>query len=342
MLQLRLHAFELQLRETFTISRRSFDRQASLVVALHDAEGNVGYGEATHNPYYPNTEIDYQIQRLEALRTRIETFPLQTPTELWEDLAPRLADCPFALCAIDVAAHDLCARRAGLPLYAYWAWEKRTQPISSYTLSIAPIETMIQSMRAWEWPTYKIKLGRAPDLDIIRQLRAHSSSPFRVDVNGAWTAERGLAYAPELARLGVEFIEQPLAAEDWVGMKKFYAASPLPLFADESCRGIDDLELCREHFHGINIKLMKCGGLSPALRMIERARELELGVMVGCMTESTVGISAIAQLLPRIDFVDMDGPLFLAQDIATGVALTREGVIFAEVPGTGAELLVAP
>ncbi len=338
--KLKLYRSELVLKHQFTISRRSFDRLENLVVALEDADGLVGYGEATHNPYYPNTAISYQIQRLEALRPLIEAHPLDHPIDLWESLASHLSDCPFALCAIDVAAHDLCARRANLPLYAYWAWEKRDWPVSSYTLSINPLEVMIQQMQEMAWSSYKIKLGRANDLEIIRGLRAHTSVPFRVDINGAWSVEQCLEYAPQLAELGVEFIEQPLAADNWAGMKKLYAASPLPLFADESCCSEEDVERCRGHFHGVNIKLMKCGGLTPALRMIERARELELQVMVGCMTESTVGISAIAQLLPQIDFVDMDGPLFLAKDIAKGVQLTSNGVIFAEKPGTGVELLI--
>jgi L-alanine-DL-glutamate epimerase-like enolase superfamily enzyme len=142
-----------------------------------------------------------------------------------------------------------------------------------------------------------------------------------------------------LAALGVEFIEQPLPADDWAGHRRVYQESALPILADESCVAEGDVDRCAGHFHGINIKLTKCGGLTPARRMIDRARALDLTVMVGCMTESSVGISAIAQLLPLLDYVDMDGAALLARDIATGVRLDRGRCIWPDENGTGARLL---
>ena len=338
-MQLRLHTFRLALKHRFTISRRSFDHQENLVVELRDDQGHVGYGEATANSYYPNSEVAVMRQKLEALRSRIENFTLQNAPDFWDYMAPALADCPFALCALDVAAHDLCARRAGLPLYQYWGFEARNTPISCYTLSINPLEIMIERMKEMPWPKYKVKLGRDNDLEIIRGLRQHTDAAIRVDANCAWNATETIEKSKILANLGVEFIEQPLPAEDWEGMAQVFAHSPLPLIADESCKGEEELETCVGHFHGVNIKLMKCGGFSPALRMIKRAKALQLKVMVGCMTESTVGISAIAQLLPLIDFIDMDGPLFLEKDIASGVEVTASGAVFPDRPGTGVILL---
>ena len=178
------------------------------------------------------------------------------------------------------------------------------------------------------------------DVAIVRELRKHTKSIFRIDANCAWTAEETIQNAPLLKDLGVEFLEQPLKADDWEGMAKVKAHSALPVIADESCIVESDVEKCGPYFHGINIKLTKCGGLTPARRMIKKGKELGLKIMVGCMTESSVGISAIAQLTPQLDYVDMDGSLLLKHDIARGVQILDDGkVIFPKLPGSGIELL---
>jgi L-alanine-DL-glutamate epimerase-like enolase superfamily enzyme len=159
-----------------------------------------------------------------------------------------------------------------------------------------------------------------------------------VDANTAWTPEQSIYFSMALKDLGVEFIEQPLKADNWEGMKKVFEASALPIMADESCILESDVERCHGYFHGINIKLMKCGGLTPALRMIKKARTLGLKVMVGCMTESTIGCSAIAQLLPLLDYVDMDGCLLVDDQISTGITIDYGKIIYAKEFGTGAKL----
>ena len=189
------------------------------------------------------------------------------------------------------------------------------------------------------WPIYKIKLGTSEDLEIVRQLRRHTDATFRVDANCGWSVEETIRNARELKPLGVEFIEQPLPAEDWDGSRRVFAEAVLPIVADESCIEPADVMRCHGHFHGVNIKLVKCGGLTPARRMIATARQLGMKRMVGCMTESSVGISAIAQLLPLLDYVDMDGALLLEEDIAQGVTLDRGQCIYADENGTGVRLL---
>jgi len=201
------------------------------------------------------------------------------------------------------------------------------------------IEKMVDKMKEMPWPIYKIKLGTDKDVEIVRELRKHTDAIFRVDANCAWTAEETIANAPLLKDLGVEFLEQPLKADDWTGMEAVMHQSVLPVIADESCIVESDVEKCALHFNGINIKLTKCGGLTPARRMIKRAKELNLQVMVGCMTESTVGISAIAQLIPQLDYVDMDGAMLLKEDIADGVIIQDNGkVIFPTSGGSGIRL----
>jgi L-alanine-DL-glutamate epimerase-like enolase superfamily enzyme len=181
-------------------------------------------------------------------------------------------------------------------------------------------------------------LGTPHDLEIVRELRKHTDAIFRVDANCAWTADEAIRNSPALKELGVEFIEQPLPPDRWDDMKRVYRESALPVIADESCQVEPDVERCLGHFHGINVKLVKCGGLTPARRMIQRAGQLGLKTMVGCMTESTVGISAIGQLLPLLDYVDMDGALLLARDIATGVRIERGRIHFPEENGCGVRL----
>ncbi len=165
-------------------------------------------------------------------------------------------------------------------------------------------------------------------MKIVRELRRHTAAVFRVDANCSWTVEQTIGNSRELKALGVEFIEQPLPAGDWEGMKRVFAESALPVMADESCLVEEDVPRCLGFFHGVNIKLVKCGGMTPARRMIAAARRLGLKVMMGCMTESTVGISAIAQFLPLLDYVDMDGAVLIARDVASGVRLEKGRAVF--------------
>ncbi|RMG73650.1 MAG: dipeptide epimerase, partial [Bacteroidetes bacterium] len=212
-------------------------------------------------------------------------------------------------------------------------------PTTCYTIGMASISEMVAKLQEKPWPIYKIKLGTDHDLDIIRALRAHTDATFRVDANTAWTAAQTIEYAPILRDLGVEFIEQPLKADRWSEHQQVRAKSVLPLIADESCHVEADVARCAGHFDGINIKLMKCGGLTPARRMIAKARELGLKIMMGCMTESSVGISAIAHIAPLLDYVDMDGALLLAEDPAEGVAIDEQAQLhFPDRPGTGVRL----
>ena len=324
-MKLRLHAYDLPLRHTFTISRESITSQPTLIVELEHG-GHLGYGEATANEYYGFT-IESMAQAIVAAQGEITAAAdtlVKDPAEFWDRLAPCLKDNSFAQCAVDQAAHDLWGKLRGQKVHAAWGLKTDKLPASNYTLGIDKIDVMVAKLAEFpDWPIYKIKLGTERDIDIVRELRKHTSATFRVDANCGWTAEQTIANAPLLKDLGVEFIEQPLPADKWDDYRRLHAESALPIIADESCIVESDVEKCAGLFHGINIKLVKCGGLTPARRMIARARQLGLKVMVGCMTESTVGISAIAQLLPLLDYVDMDGAVLLAHDIADGAKVIR-------------------
>jgi L-alanine-DL-glutamate epimerase-like enolase superfamily enzyme len=263
-----------------------------------------------------------------------------TPAELWELGKEIFRNNPFAQCALDQAAWDLYTKKKGKKLYEYLDLNPLRIPTTNFTIGIDTIEKMCAKLREVNWPIYKIKLGTDQDLEIVRELRKNTNSIFRVDANCAWTVDQAISYSEELAHLGVEFIEQPLAKDNLEGMREVFAHSKLPLMADESCISESDVEKCQGCFHGVNIKLVKAGGITPALRMIQNAKALGMKTMVGCMTESSVGISAIAHIAPLLDYVDMDGAMLLSKDPAKGVHIFPEEVRFSEGPGIGAELLV--
>lgn len=335
-MKLELRKYVLELKHTFTISRESHDTQDTLIACL-SLEGHTGYGESTSNPYYKITFESMQAE-IEKIRDIIENFDFQEPEKFHAFLVSKGLS-HFSICALDLAAHDLYGKIKGKPLYKLWNTENLKYPVTNFTIGLDSISKMVEKIEEQPWPIYKVKLGTENDLEIVRELRKHTDAIFRVDANCAWTATQAIEYCKELKELGVEFIEQPLHANDWNGMEELKNESVLPLIADESCIVEEDVEKCAGYFDGINIKLTKCGGLTPALRMIKNAKRLGLKVMVGCMTESTVGISAIAQLLPQLDYVDMDGALLLKTDIADGVKILDNGeVIFPKENGSGVKL----
>lgn len=335
-MDIQLKKYVLELKHTFSISRESYDFQDSLIVCL-SLDGKTGYGEATSNPYYQIT-TEKMISEINDIADELKNYTFTSPEDLYSWLTLKNIS-NFSKCAIDLAAHDLYGKLLNQPLYKIWNTDIGHYPVTSYTIGIASVEKMIEKLEAFPWPIYKIKLGTDRDIEIIRRLRAHSNAIFRVDANCAWAPGETVKNSFILKELGVEFIEQPLKADNWESYKTVYKESALPVIADESCIIASDVEKCLGYFNGINIKLTKCGGLTPALQMIKTAKKSGLKTMVGCMTESTVGISAIAQLLPQLDYVDMDGAMLLKKDIAQGVRIEAKGkVIFPELGGSGITL----
>ena len=326
--------FELPFVHPFTISGgRTKTHQPTFVVML-TLGPFTGYGEAPAITYY-NITTDQMQADLERKKSLVERFALTHPDRYWHYLHHLFPNNPFLVCALDMAAWDLYGKMKGMPLFRLWNTEWNDAVRTDYTIGIDTIDKMLQKMDEQPWPIYKIKLGTPDDIGIVQALRQHTSSVLRVDANAGWTVEEARRIIPELAALGVELVEQPLAKDDWEGMKALYRESTIPLIADESCVSEHDVEKCHLHFHGINIKLTKCSGPTPALRMITRARELNMKVMMGSMNESMIGTAAIAHFVPQLDIVDMDGPLLLAEDIATGIQMENGRIIVPEAPGLG-------
>jgi L-Ala-D/L-Glu epimerase len=326
----------LPFKYPFTISKGTKTHQPSLIVRL-EYFGHIGYGEAPAITYYDIT-VEKMIEDLEAKKQLVEKFSLSDPERYWHYLHHLFPNNPFLVCALDMAAWDLYGKMKRKPLHELWGLDIATAPVTDYTIGIDTTEMMVKKMTEKPWPLYKIKVGFDGDVAMLQTLRKHTKAPFCVDANAGWTLEQAFEKIPLLKDAGVIFVEQPLAKDDWAGMKILYQKSPLPLFADEACVKESDVVKCANHFHGINIKLTKCSGITPARRMITQARLLDIKVMVGCMNESTVGSAAIAQLAPLLDFVDMDGPLLLAEDIATGIGYDNGKIIYPTGNGLGIDV----
>lgn len=327
------HAYNLPFRYPFTISKGTKTHQPSLVVAL-EHRGIVGFGEAPAIAYY-NIPVEKMIEDLERKKQMVEKFAFTEPDRYWHYLHHLLPQNNFLVCALDIAAWDLYGKLINKPLYELWKGDISANPLTDYTIGIDSIEKMVAKLKEKPWPIYKIKVGTADDIGIVKALRQHTDAVLRVDANAGWDLQTALTLIPKLKELGVEFVEQPLPKDDWEGMEKLFKMSTLPLYADEACVVEEDVDKCLHHFHGINIKLTKCSGITPARRMIKQARKLGLQVMIGCMNESTIGSAAIAHLLPFIDHVDMDGPLLLKEDLATGIDYDFGKIIYSGGPGLG-------
>ena len=340
-MKLKVHEFDLPLKYKFGISRETRTVQKTAIVEVMDGDIS-GFGECVANHKYYKFTIEMIKEDMASVSNILEGIDIleTAPDKIWSLLDEKLHHNPFAQCALDMALYDLWGKKQGKRSYELWGLDPKTNPVTDYTIGIDETEIMIKKMEEFkDWPVFKIKLGTDHDMEIMSELRKHTDAILRIDANCAWTADQTIEYSHRLKELGVEFIEQAMPADASLeDMKKVYEHSVLPLIADESCISEEDVDKCYGYFHGVNIKVVKCGGLTPARRMIARARELGMKVMVGCMTESTVGVSGIAQLLPLLDYVDMDGPLLLAKDIATGITIDKGIVHYSELPGNGVSL----
>lgn len=332
-MKLKYKFINLPFKDVFTTSKGSKTHQPSLLVELEHF-GIKGYGEAPIISYY-----DLSVEKMEAdiLRKKlfIEKFSFTEPDRYWHYLHHLFPQNPFLVAALDIAAWDIYGKMKGRQLHQLWNLDTQKNPMTDFTIGIDSVEKMIEKIEANPWPIYKIKLGTADDIEIIQELRKRTNSILRIDANAAWGLDLAIQNIKILHELDIELVEQPLAKDAWEEMKILKEQSPIPLFADESCVSEEDVEKCNGFFDGINIKLTKCSGLTPALRMIQNARELGLKVMLGSMNESSVGTSAMAQLLPICDYADIDGPLLLAEDVADGITYENGKIIYTNLPGLG-------
>ena len=332
-MELSTRIVSLDLAETFTIARGSQD--VADVVEIEIKHGDVsGFGEAT-----PQDVYDESIESAKAYAEAVAPDLGDDPFAL-EVIMERLPPTQFAAwAAIDAALHDLCGKLLGEPVWRLLGLE-RTGPPTAFTIGLADPDTMARKAEdvdsGGRFKRLKLKLGGPDGLDVerVRAVRGVTEVPLQVDVNEYWTYEEALEALPQLEELGVEYCEQPLRHGDDDGTK-LKAASPIPIFVDEDCHTLKDVAECAGIAHGINIKLAKSGGIREAVRMAHTARALGLGVMLGCMIESGLGIAPGAAIASLCDYIDLDGNLLLADDPWPGVELVDGVQTPSEEPGLG-------
>ncbi len=338
-MKLSVTRLSLPLKHAFTIARETITMQSSLLVEL-EHDGIRGYGEVTEDAFYGHTYESMTASLDRIGPSLLSRYIAESPRDLWANMRMELAGDMFAMSALDMAAHDLRGKRNGIATWQDWGLEWKNIPSSSFTIGIDTIDAMVAKLKEEPgWSIYKVKLGTTHDMEIVSELRRHTDAVLRVDANCSWTADETIANSKALFDLGVEFIEQPLPIHAPRAEKlRVFRESMLPVIADEDCQLIPDVEKCCGLYHGVNVKLCKCGGLSPALEMLLAARELRLATMVGCMVESSVGISGAAQLLPLLDYADLDGAVLLRDEPCTGVSVVRGEIVLSDLAGCGADL----
>jgi L-alanine-DL-glutamate epimerase-like enolase superfamily enzyme len=320
----------LQLAQTFVISRETQDTADVVHVELRHGDVS-GFGEAAPIERYDESAesaLAYIEEHSDVLGN--DPFALD---EIESRLPPREW---AARSALDAALHDLQGKLTGLPVWRLLGL-RRVRPPTSWTVWLGDPDDMARrAEQAGRFRRLKLKLGARDGRDVerVRAVRSVTDVPLQVDVNEYWTLDEALESLPQLAELGVEYCEQPLPAGD-VGGAQLKVQSPIPIYLDEDCHRLGDVAGCADRAHGINIKLAKSGGIREAVRMAHAARALGLGVMLGCMIESGLGISAGAQVASLCDHVDLDGNLLLADDPWPGVDF-RDGVqVPSDQPGLG-------
>ena len=334
--------YELQLQHTFSVSGSSRNSTPGVQVRL-EYDGFVGYGEASMPPYLGHT-----VASVQSFLSRLRLDRFSDPFQLEEIMAyvdsratvlpdGNLSDGP-ARAAVDIALHDLFGKLLGQPLWRIFGLNPAKAPATSFTIGMDTPEVMAEKTReaAGRFKVLKVKVGQPNDLEMIDAVRSVSSLPIVVDANQGWTDRiQALTEIYALSERGVKMVEQPMPRERIDDIAWLSGRSPLPIFADEAVQGMADLRRIKGAYNGVNIKLMKCGGLLEARRMQSYARAEGMKVMLGCMTETSCAVSAAAQISPGVDFADLDGNLLISNDPFEGVGVSEGKIILRNLPGLG-------
>jgi L-Ala-D/L-Glu epimerase / N-acetyl-D-glutamate racemase len=333
-LRMDVERLELRTKHPFVIARGGQSDHHTVWVRLTDGEGLEGWGEAAPSKFYGET-ADSVLAALRVYGTMLpdDPFKLEEAEQRW---AGKLRGNASARAALSSALHDLVGKRLGIPVYRMWGLDPCAAPKSTFTIGLdAPERIKHKVLEAEQYPILKVKLGTDRDLEILRAIRETTDKELRVDANCGWTVKHAIRMLPILDEFGVTVLEQPLPPHDLEGLAAITAQAEIPIIADESCLTAVDIPPLVGKVDGINIKLAKCGGLREALRMIAVARAHGLTVMVGCMIETSLGITAAAHVTPLVDIVDLDGAALLADDPFTGARIDGGQVTLPPEPGLG-------
>ncbi len=319
----------LDLKTTFRVAHGASDQRHNVLVYLDD-----GVGEAAAVPYYGETQAGI-IEYLKAVPDLGDD-----PFDIDSVLSKRPAGSRAARSAIDEALHDLWGKKLGQPLYKLFGLNPDNLPLTSFTIAIDEPEIMAERARDCGYPILKIKLGSEKDEAIIAAIRTATNARLRVDANAGWSRDQALAIIPRLAEYDLEFIEQPLAVDDvegffWLKEKLRLAKVDIPIFADETAKTSHDVARFAGAVDGVVVKTMKGEGIREALRMIHTARAHDMQIMLSCMVESSVGVTAAAHLAPLCDYADLDGPLLIKNDPYCGLEYDGAKFSLPNAPGLG-------
>ncbi|MGE0640439.1 MAG: dipeptide epimerase [Thermoanaerobaculia bacterium] len=330
----RILPVELRLRTPFRLSRGSSTTRRNVVLEIA-AEGEIGRGEAAPIARY-DEDAASAAAALEAMLARLED------PRAYGETGVRLAvpGQRAAQAAFDSALHDLAAKRMGVPIRELLGLMRRPLPPTSWTIGLDPIPEALEKIAAASaFDVIKLKMGADGDMELLRAIRDATKQAIRVDANEGWTFDGALERLPELAKLGIEFVEQPLPAAELEATRELRKRSPLPFVADESVHDAKDIPKLAGAFDGVNLKLAKCGGIAPARQLISTARAHGLKILVGCMVESSLGIAAALAVAPLADWLDLDGHLLIDNDPFTGLGFRDGRLVPSERPGLGVEPL---
>ncbi|HEV2670290.1 MAG TPA: dipeptide epimerase [Gemmatimonadales bacterium] len=336
-LTLHVEQASITTRHPFAIARGSTNGYTRAWVRIVDGDGQEGWGEADPSSFYGES-LDTVLATFAKLAGHLprDPFDLEAAEARWEHVVPRNG---AARAALSAALHDLVGKRLGQPVWRLWGLDPKKAPLSSFTIGLdtnEKIKTKVHEAKAY--PILKIKLGTDRDEAILKTIRAATDKPIRVDANAGWDVARAKQMIPVLKEYGVEFLEQPLVPEDLDGLAEVHrvaAAHQVPVVVDESCIVAADIPRLAGRVDGINIKLAKCGSLREALRMIATARAHGMLVMVGCMIETSLGITAAAHFTPLVDAADLDGAALTVDDPFRGATIDDGQIRLPTEPGLG-------
>ncbi len=333
MTSLNLESYRLRFRRPFTIARGTRDGTDTVIVTLRHGS-LTGYGEASLPPYLGTD--DAMVKKFLS-SVDLHRFTLDDTGTFLENAASLGPRNMPALAALDMAVHDLAGLHAGEACPLAFGTGERVSVPTCYTLSMADASDLESALgSAADFGMLKVKAGGPGDRAWLDAVATRSGKPFCVDANQGWTdREQVLDLLHHLSETGAVFVEQPMPARQDEDMRWLKARSPLPLIADESLQDEGDLDRVQDCFHGINVKLMKCGGMRPAARIIREARVAGMKVLVGCMSESSCGVAAAAVLAPMADWADLDGPLLIANDPFEGIEYRNGLLCTSGEPGLG-------
>jgi L-alanine-DL-glutamate epimerase-like enolase superfamily enzyme len=333
-LRIEAEILSLQTKYPFKIARHEHFEIRTVLLKLRDGDGMEGWGEATPQRFYGETP-ETVLAALEVYATVLPEDPLDLE-EAERRFEATLAGNNSARAALSTALHDLAGKRLGIPVHRMWGLDPARAPMSTFTIGIDTAEMIRKKvLEAEPYPILKIKLGSDRDMEILDTIRDVTQKELRVDANCGWDVKHAIRMLPVLEEYGVTVLEQPLPAEDLDGLAEIRRHARIPLIVDESCLTSADIPRVAGRVDGINIKLAKTGGLREAIRMIHIARAHHLMVMVGCMVESSIAITAAAQFTPLVDIVDLDGAALLAHDPYVGATIHGGQLRLPGGPGLG-------